>query len=119
MTDRLLQIAEKCVEKIMEKLTDGHPFWRGIRFLVGVVGGAWAVRLILQATNQEVFLKDAGFSYGLVLAWYGVCFWALPNILEKFDARKVFWIGWLVFVALGMLLNAYRLFTGFKTPFFI
>lgn len=114
MYEKILQHA---IDRIMEKITDEHPFWRFARFLAAIVGGAWAIRLALDAVDQEAFTRDAGLSYALILAWYVACFWALPNVFEGFNSRKWFWLGWLVVAAAAIAVDVFRLISGNWEPF--
>lgn len=110
-------IVRQLLEKIMEKITDDHPFWRCIQFLALFVGGAYTIKLTLTFTGQEQFLKDAVFCYELVLFWFVMCYWALPSIFEKINCRKFFWIGWIVIVMVALAINMYGMITGINEPF--
>lgn len=117
MSNILHHITDKVIEIVMAKITDDHPFWWMLRLLLAFVIGAWAIRPMLLAFDIEVYTKDAGFAYGLVLLWFGVCHWALPNILEGFNGRRLFWQGWVVAVAVAVITNVVRIVTSNWTPF--
>lgn len=116
MSNILHHITDKVIEIVMAKITDEHPFWQALRLLLAIVIGAWAIRAVLLAFDSEVYTKDAGLAYGLVLLWFGVCHWALPNILDGFNGRKLFWQGWVVAVAVATIVNIVRIVSGNWEP---
>lgn len=116
MSNILHHITDKVIEIVMAKITDEHPFWQALRLLLAIVIGAWAIRAVLLAFDSEVYTKDAGLAYGLVLLWFGVCHWALPNILDGFNGRKLFWQGWAVAIAIAVVANVVRIVTRNWTP---
>lgn len=116
MSNILHHITDKVIEIAMAKITDEHPFWQALRLLSAIVIGAWAIRAVLLVFDSEVYTKDAGLAYGLVLLWLGVCHWALPNILDGFNGRKLFWQGWVVAVAVATIVNIVRIVSGNWEP---
>ena len=116
MSNILHHITDKVIEIVMAKITDEHPFWQALRLLLAFVIGAWAIRAMLLGFDSEVYTKDAGLAYGLVLLWFGVCHWALPNILDGFNGRKLFWQGWVVAVAVATIVNIVRTVSGNWEP---
>lgn len=116
MSNILHRIADKVIETVMAKITDEHPFWQSLRLLLAVAVGAWAIRAVLFAFDNEAYVKDAGLAYGLILTWFAVCHWALPNILEGFNGRRLFWKGWVVAVVLAALANLVRAVSGYWEP---
>lgn len=116
MSNILHHITYKVIEIVMAKITDDHPFWWMLRLLLAFVIGAWAIRAVLLAFDSEVYTKDAGLAYGLVLLWFGVCHWALPNILENFNGKRLFWKGWVVAIAIAVVTNLVRIVTNNWTP---
>ena len=101
---------------LMEKVTGDHPFWASVRYLMLIAALYLTLRYALIWSGNEEYLRDASFYLTLTIAWAGVCFWALPNIFEKFPSAKVFWGGWIIFVAAAAVVDVHSLITTGTLP---
>ncbi|MDO5531074.1 hypothetical protein [Sutterella sp.] len=83
------------------KLLESSPFVRALSFLILLVVAAWAGRFVLIALGLDAQLPRFAQGFATALAWFAVCRWALPNLVENFPARKIFWGGFLLILAAG------------------
>ena len=86
-------IVSEIARPIVKKMAKNYWFVSTLCLLALVVGGAYAVRWLIEAVGYPELARQAGFFYVETIVWWVCCAFALPEIFPRVNWKKVYWIG--------------------------
>lgn len=110
-------IIAKIIGPIVSKMSENASFIKTLCILVLLGAGASLMRWTLEAMGLQEFTRQAGFFYITGISWWVVCYFALPQLFEHINWKKVFWAGWLIGMIVAGCVDAYLASTGAYVPF--
>ena len=102
------------IKTALVKLMERESFVDFLQATFTLVLSALAVRLVLMLFNLEVFLKDAGVYFAIIMGGAAAIYLGF----KLFNRSATLWLKLYFFVAFVVVtaVNSYRLFFGTYTP---